>query len=122
MDNADNKIPSGRAKDILSVIINKYIAEGVPIGSKNLSMSDQIDLSPASIRNVMSDLENLGFIASPHTSAGRIPTSKGYRFFIDSLLQLQPVNDREVESIKEKVINKESNSRELAKKYIINII
>ena len=56
MDNADNKIPSGRAKDILSVIINKYIAEGVPIWSKNLSMSDQIDLSPASIRNVMSDL------------------------------------------------------------------
>ena len=115
MDNEDNKIPSRRAKDILSVIINKYIAEGMPIGSKNLSMSDQIDLSPASIRNVMSDLENLGFIASPHTSAGRIPTSKGYRFFIDSLLQLQPVNDREVESIKEKVINKESNSRELAK-------
>ena len=115
MDNEDNKIPSRRAKDILSVIINKYIAEGMPIGSKNLSMSDQIDLSPASIRNVMSDLENLGFIASPHTSAGRIPTSKGYRFFIDSLLQLQPVNAREVESIKEKVINKESNSRELAK-------
>ena len=115
MESRDNKLPSARAKDILSVIINKYIAEGIPIGSKNLSLSDQINLSPASIRNVMSDLENLGFITAPHTSAGRIPTPKGYRFFIDSLLQLQPVNDKEVESIKQKVMNKESNSRELAK-------
>jgi len=115
MDSEKNTTPSGRAKEILSVIIDKYIADGIPIGSKSLSMSDHIDLSPASIRNVMSDLESLGFIASPHTSAGRIPTSKGYRFFIDSLLQLQPVNNREVESIKRKVIGKESSSRALAK-------
>ncbi len=107
-------MPSHRAKRILSAIVDKYIQEGIPIGSKSLSLADEIGLSPASIRNVMSDLEELGFIASPYTSSGRVPTSKGYRFFIDSLLQLQPVEANELERIKKRVNTHESNSRELA--------
>ena len=114
IDKADVNMPSHRARRILSAIVDKYIQEGIPIGSKSLSLSDNIGLSPASIRNVMSDLEELGFIASPYTSSGRVPTSKGYRFFIDSLLKLQPVEATELERIKKRVNLHESNSRELA--------
>ena len=113
-DKADLNMPSHRARRILSAIVDKYIKEGIPIGSKSLSLADNIGLSPASIRNVMSDLEELGFIASPYTSSGRVPTSKGYRFFIDSLLKLQPVEAIELERIKKRVNLHESNSRELA--------
>ena len=114
IDKADLNMPSHRARRISSAIVDKYIQEGIPIGSKSLSLADNIGLSPASIRNVMSDLEELGFIASPYTSSGRVPTSKGYRFFIDSLLKLQPVEATELERIKKRVNFHESNSRELA--------
>ena len=114
IDKADLNMPSHRARRILSAIVDKYIQEGIPIGSKSLSLADNIGLSPASIRNVMSDLEELGFIASPYTSSGRVPTSKGYRFFIDSLLKLQPVEATELERIKKRVNLHDSNSRELA--------
>jgi len=109
-----NKTPSDRAKQILSAIINNYIEEGTPIGSKKLSTYNRFNLSPATIRNVMSDLEHLGFIASPHTSAGRIPTSKGYRFFIDRLLELQPVDSNEIASIKETISQTKSSNKDLA--------
>tara|TARA_B100000809_G_scaffold59469_1_gene56013 strand:+ start:263 stop:1306 length:1044 start_codon:yes stop_codon:yes gene_type:complete len=109
-----NKTPSDRAKQILSAIINNYIEEGTPIGSKKLSTYNRFNLSPATIRNVMSDLEDLGFIASPHTSAGRIPTSKGYRFFIDRLLELQPVDSNEIASIKNTVSQTKSSNKDLA--------
>ena len=109
-----NKTPSDRAKQILSAIINNYIEEGTPIGSKKLSTYNRFNLSPATIRNVMSDLEHLGFIASPHTSAGRIPTSKGYRFFIDRLLELQPVDNNEIASIKDTVSQTKSSNKDLA--------
>ena len=75
-----------RAQILLKTLIERYIAEGQPIGSRTLSKFSGLDLSPATIRNVMADLEDLGFIASPHTSAGRVPTPAGYRFFIDTLL------------------------------------
>ena len=109
-----NKTPSDRAKQILSAIINNYIEEGTPIGSKKLSTYNRFNLSPATIRNVMSDLEHLGFIASPHTSAGRIPTSKGYRFFIDRLLKLQPVDNNEIASIQNTVSQTKSSNKDLA--------
>ena len=109
-----NKTPSDRAKQILSAIINNYIEEGTPIGSKKLSTYNRFNLSPATIRNVMSDLEHLGFIASPHSSAGRIPTSKGYRFFIDRLLELQPVDNNEIASIKDTVSQTKSSNKDLA--------
>jgi len=75
-----------RAQLLLKTLIERYIEEGQPVGSRTLSKHSGLDLSPATIRNVMSDLEELGFISSPHTSAGRIPTPAGYRFFVDTLL------------------------------------
>jgi heat-inducible transcriptional repressor len=78
-----------RAKLLLKTLVERYIAEGQPVGSRTLSRASGLDLSPATIRNVMSDLESLGLIASPHTSAGRIPTARGYRLFVDTMLTAQ---------------------------------
>ncbi|MFY9347434.1 MAG: heat-inducible transcriptional repressor HrcA, partial [Orrella sp.] len=77
-----------RAHSLLKALIEKYIADGQPVGSRTLSKV--FDLSPATIRNVMADLEEAGLIHSPHTSAGRIPTPQGYRLFVDSMLASQP--------------------------------
>ncbi len=77
-----------RAKALLKTLVERYIADGQPVGSRTLSKV--FDLSPATIRNVMADLEDLGLIHSPHTSAGRIPTPRGYRMFVDSLLTVRP--------------------------------
>ncbi|OIP17902.1 MAG: heat-inducible transcriptional repressor HrcA [Comamonadaceae bacterium CG_4_9_14_3_um_filter_60_33] len=78
-----------RAKLLLKALVERYIADGQPVGSRTLSRASGLDLSPATIRNVMSDLEELGLIASPHTSAGRIPTARGYRLFVDTMLTVQ---------------------------------
>jgi heat-inducible transcriptional repressor len=75
-----------RAKLLLKTLVERYIADGQPVGSRTLSRTAGLELSPATIRNVMSDLEELGLIASPHTSAGRIPTARGYRLFVDTML------------------------------------
>ncbi|MEK9826378.1 MAG: heat-inducible transcriptional repressor HrcA, partial [Methylotenera sp.] len=77
----------------------QYNSDGQPIGSRTLLQHSGLDVSSATIRNVMSDLERLGFIASPHTSAGRIPTQKGYRFFVDSLLTVKPLETKEIQRI-----------------------
>lgn len=79
-----------RSKLLLKSLVERYIADGQPIGSRTLSRASGLDLSPATIRNVMADLEELGLIASPHTSAGRIPTARGYRLFVDTMLTVQP--------------------------------
>jgi heat-inducible transcriptional repressor len=84
-----------RAQILLKTLIERYIAEGQPVGSRTLSRQAGLDLSPATIRNVMSDLEELGLISSPHTSAGRIPTPLGYRFFVDSLLVVKQIGSQE---------------------------
>jgi heat-inducible transcriptional repressor len=76
-----------RSRMLMKALVERYIADGQPIGSRTLSRASGLDLSPATIRNVMSDLEELGLIASPHTSAGRIPTAKGYRLFVDTMLK-----------------------------------
>jgi len=78
-----------RAKFLLKALVERYIADGQPVGSRTLSKASGMELSPATIRNVMSDLEELGLIASPHTSAGRIPTARGYRLFVDTMLTVQ---------------------------------
>src|SRR6202050_1720525 len=78
-----------RAQHLLRTLIESYIRDGQPVGSRGLSRESGLQLSSATIRNVMADLEELGFVASPHTSAGRVPTDKGYRFFVDTLLQLR---------------------------------
>src|SRR5438105_7979350 len=79
-----------RAKTLLKALVERYIADGQPVGSRTLSRASGLDLTPATIRNVMADLEELGLIASPHTSAGRIPTARGYRLFVDTMLTAQP--------------------------------
>ena len=79
-----------RSKLLLKALVERYIADGQPIGSRTLSRASGLELSPATIRNVMSDLEELGLIVSPHTSAGRIPTARGYRMFVDTMLTVQP--------------------------------
>jgi heat-inducible transcriptional repressor len=80
-----------RAKSLLKTLVERYIADGQPVGSRTLSRASGLELSPATIRNVMADLEDLGLIASPHTSAGRVPTARGYRLFVDTMLTAQPL-------------------------------
>jgi len=90
-----------RAQILLKTLVEHYISDGQPIGSRTLLQHSGLDVSPATIRNVMSDLEQLGFIASPHTSAGRIPTQKGYRLFVDSLLTVQPLENQAIQQMKQ---------------------
>ena len=80
-----------RARTLLKTLVERYIVDGTPVGSRTLSRTSGLDLSPATIRNVMADLEELGLIASPHTSAGRIPTARGYRLFVDTMLTSRPL-------------------------------
>ena len=82
-----------RAKTLLKALVERYIADGQPVGSRTLSKASGLELSPATIRNVMADLEELGLIASPHTSAGRVPTARGYRLFVDTMLTARPSLD-----------------------------
>src|SRR3954454_13276431 len=92
-----------RARDVLREIILQYVATGEPISSRSLSKCGRFQLSPASLRNVMADLEDLGYLAQPHTSAGRVPTDRGYRFFIDHLMKSRTISQREREAIDEEV-------------------
>jgi heat-inducible transcriptional repressor len=90
-----------RAQHLLKTLVERYIAEGDPVGSRALSRFSGLELSPATVRNVMADLEEMGFIASPHTSSGRIPTPKGYRFFVDSLMVVQTLEQVEIHRLEE---------------------
>ena len=94
---------SERARILLKFLVERHIADGQPVGSRALSKFSGMELSPASIRNVMADLEEMGYIASPHTSAGRIPTPKGYRLFVDTLLTIQPLQMIEHEQIRDQL-------------------
>ncbi len=89
-----------RSRILLKTLIERYIVEGQPVGSRTLSKHSGLELSPATIRNVMSDLEEMGFIASPHTSAGRVPTARGYRVFVDNLLTVRPLHNRLLDELK----------------------
>ncbi|MFZ5484411.1 MAG: heat-inducible transcriptional repressor HrcA [Pseudomonadota bacterium] len=92
-----------RARILLKTLVECYIDEGQPVGSRTLAKQTGLNLSPASIRNIMSDLEEGGYIASPHTSAGRIPTPKGYRFFVDTLLTVKPLGDPEISQLESRL-------------------
>lgn len=92
-------LPNERAQYLLKVLIQRFIADGQPVGSRTLSKDSHIDLSPATIRNVMSDLEELGLVSAPHTSAGRVPTPQGYRLFIDSLVRFKQPKDGEIQRL-----------------------
>ncbi|MDR0934033.1 MAG: heat-inducible transcriptional repressor HrcA [Burkholderiaceae bacterium] len=87
-----------RAKSLLKTLVERYIAEGQPVGSRVLSKLSGLELSPATIRNIMADLEEMGFVSSPHTSAGRVPTPRGFRIFVDALLTVQPISESAVAS------------------------
>ena len=95
---------SERAQNLLKILVERYIADGQPVGSRSLSRFSTLDLSPATIRNVMADLEEMGFVASPHTSAGRVPTPKGYRFFVDTLLTVRPLEELERQQLTEQLM------------------
>ncbi|MBK6728863.1 MAG: heat-inducible transcriptional repressor HrcA [Xanthomonadales bacterium] len=92
-----------RARHLLRTLIAQYIRDGEPVGSRTLARQSGLDLSPATIRNVLSDLEEIGLIAAPHTSAGRIPTAQGYRLFVDSLLQLQAPRPDEMDALQREI-------------------
>ncbi|MDR3214256.1 MAG: heat-inducible transcriptional repressor HrcA [Azoarcus sp.] len=89
-----------RSRVLLKTLVEHYITDGQPVGSRALSRSSGLELSPATIRNVMSDLEEMGYIASPHISAGRVPTALGYRFFVDTLLTVQPMESGRVRKLR----------------------
>src|SRR5512134_3517222 len=91
---------SERSRQILEAIIEDYIRTAEPVGSRTITRRHGISLSPATVRNVMSDLEELGYLASPHTSAGRVPTDKAYRLYVDSLLRVRGVSPNEEDEIR----------------------
>jgi heat-inducible transcriptional repressor len=97
---------SDRSRHILKTLIESYIRDGQPVGSRAIARDSGLDLSPATIRNVMMDLEEMGLVVSPHTSAGRIPTAKGYRFFVDTLLKFRPLDleNSEVQALKSMIV------------------
>src|SRR3954462_7223351 len=92
-----------RSRDIFRQIVESYRATGEPVGSRNISRLITVPLSPASVRNVMSDLEQLGLIYAPHTSAGRLPTELGLRFFVDALMQVGDLTEPERQSIQQQL-------------------
>src|SRR6202142_3761137 len=99
-DNREDVL-NDRAQRLLRVLVQNYIRGGEPVGSRTLSRDSGLALSSATVRNVMSDLEQLGFVTSPHTSAGRVPTDKAYRFFVDSLMRAQlPTDETNLEEIR----------------------
>ena len=100
---SDENQVSERAQHFLKVLIERYIRSGQPVGSRTLSKDTGLDLSPATVRNVMADLEEMGLVASPHTSAGRVPTVSGYRLFLDSLLTVKPLDEAEVDAMRRRL-------------------
>lgn len=98
-----------RAQHFLKVLIERYIRDGEPVGSRTLAHDAGMDLSPATIRNIMADLENVGLVTSPHTSSGRVPTVNGYRMFIDSLVTLKHPNKDEIHNLKKQLANDQSS-------------
>jgi len=88
-----------RSQQLLKTLVERYIHDGQPVGSRVLSKDSDLKLSPATIRNVMADLEDLGLIHSPHTSAGRVPTVNGYRLFVDTLLTVKPLHEQELDRL-----------------------
>ena len=102
--------PSDRAQHLLRVLIQRYIRDGQPVGSRTLSKDSGLDLSPATIRNVMSDLEELGMVSAPHTSAGRVPTPKGYRLFVDTLIRYRQPKDNDISALRSQIQRKADDS------------
>lgn len=103
---------SERAQHLFKTLVERYIRDGQPVGSRTLSRDSMLDLSPATVRNVMADLEESGLLRAPHTSAGRIPTDLGFRFFVDTLLRVEPLEGAQVAMLKEQ-LNPDQNRNAL---------
>jgi heat-inducible transcriptional repressor len=103
---------SERAQLLFRALVEQYVADGRPVGSRTLARDAGLTISPATVRNVMADLEDMGLVVSPHTSAGRIPTVKGYRLFVDSLLTLKPLEDVTIKQLRSE-LGMESSTQEL---------
>jgi len=101
-----------REREILQLLIEHFVATAEPVGSRVLAQRYPIGLSPATIRNTMQDLEEMGLVHQPHTSAGRVPTDHGYRTFVDQLLQPMPISDADVETLREQISAEGSNAME----------
>jgi heat-inducible transcriptional repressor len=104
---------NNRAELLLKTLIERYIADGQPVGSRLLARQAGLDLSPATVRNVMADLEEMGLVRSPHTSAGRVPTERGYRLFVDSLLKVRPLQSTELRRLEGELCASSHNPQEL---------
>jgi len=102
--------PNDRAQHLLRVLIQRYIRDGLPVGSRTLSKDSSLDLSPATIRNVMSDLEEMGMVSAPHTSAGRVPTPKGYRLFVDTLVRYRQPKDDDIDVLRSRIRRKDDDA------------
>ena len=100
-----------RAQVLLKRLVEHYIAEGTPAASKVLAAQPGVQVSPATVRNIMGELESHGLVRSPHTSAGKIPTQQGLRFFVDSLLSMQPVNQQELDQLASQLIGSRMTAR-----------
>ncbi|HVY23315.1 MAG TPA: heat-inducible transcriptional repressor HrcA [Steroidobacteraceae bacterium] len=111
MSPESDEILSDRAQQLLRILVEQYIRDGQPVGSRTLSRESGMSLSSATIRNVMADLEEMGFVSSPHTSAGRMPTAKGYRFFVDTLLKIRPLEEQAVQAIQQGLMPQSSDPK-----------
>lgn len=103
-----------RAAELLKLLVERYIADGQPVASRTLARMPGLSWSPATIRNVMADLEDMGFVAAPHTSAGRVPTQRGYRYFVDTLLAPETLSEEQKEQIAAELAPGERSSNDLA--------
>ncbi len=104
-----------RARCLLRALIAQYIRDGEPVGSRTLAKTAGLDVSPATIRNVLQDLEEIGLVTAPHTSAGRVPTAQGYRLFVDSLLELKPMRDEDLHRMRSEIPGGSSTQDVLAR-------
>jgi heat-inducible transcriptional repressor len=105
--------PGERAAQVLKTLVECYVRDGLPVGSRTLTRESGLSLSPATIRNIMAELEEHGFVSSPHTSAGRVPTDKGYRYFVNALLRYQAPNPAEIEELKRNFSSRAGDSKAL---------
>lgn len=106
----DNQLDA-RSQHLFRVLVENYINDGHPVGSRTLARLSDLDVSPATVRNIMSDLESMGYLHSPHTSAGRVPTAQGYRLFVDTLIEVKPLNSSVVTGLKQKLVEPELNQQ-----------
>ncbi|MCZ6810142.1 MAG: heat-inducible transcriptional repressor HrcA [Proteobacteria bacterium] len=106
---ATTPAPNERAQFLLKALIQRFIRDGQPVGSRTLSRDSGLDLSPATIRNVMSDLEDLGLVSAPHTSAGRIPTPQGYRLFVDTLVRYKQPKEGDIRKLQSKLTEQQDD-------------